>query len=645
MDESTGIAKTDPEEKSVIDEDALCTEIDDNFRMAFEAKKSWAEEAEEDIDFANGKQWTDDEKAKLESQGRPALTFNKIKPIIKLLTGHMLQNSARLEVNPEGGEDQKFSEVMDNLIDHIDESTQLEFNMGYMFSGAQKAGRSWIEFYHDYDDDPIFGQLKSIYHGPFMIYDDPRGTAYDLSDREFCFKIVKRTKSELKELYPKKKDKIDELSLDTEDVEDGMVIKEGDSNNYGIGSGSKVGINATASGFEPKEPQKQYTVKEYWRIKRSEKFCVYFLDKGDMPKFDTEDQAQAEIAKRQAAFIEAGNPPELFKHKLVKRKAREMHVAIKVGGVILEDGKSPMEPYYHGFPFFQYIADWSPEAKDEKERVMGIVRSLKDPQREKNKSRSQFLHILGTSANSGWLGDEEALTDAQWSELKNFGSTPGLTVRKKKGAQLERIQPVAPDLASQAREKAATDDFKEVSGINSDLLAVDQSANPSGKAIALRIRQAITILETDFRNLRYTKKLIGEFLFKVIPTLFDVTKMKKVLGQNFIKENQVEDNLLKTFLIMIEDGKYNVRVAEQGNTKTMREETLEDLMNMVSNGMQIPFEVIADFMTFPNKTEVLNKVKMHQQQQQNAAIAMEAAKKGAASPSNGAPPSLAGMAQ
>jgi hypothetical protein len=624
-EEYTGVKKEgkSEEEKAAAVLDDLKTQLDDDFKLGWTAQTQSAEVMKEDINFYSGNQWTDEERAKLEGQGRPVLTFNKIKPIIKLLTGHMLQNSARLQVSPEGGEDQKFSEVMDKMVDHIDEVSQLEFHMGYLFAGGEKAGRSWIEFHQDYSNDPIFGEMKSIYHGPFKIIPDPRGTAYDLSDRQFCFKIVHKTKSELKELYPEKAEVIEAMGPDDEDPTLGIASPvEGDANNYGNDKGKKkTGLNASTAPGNETDDQRQYTVKEYWYLKREDRFFVYFVNKGDMPKFKTEDEAKAEIEKRKAKFLADGGQEPDWKTIMRKRKVRVMCVAIKVAGEILTQGLSPFEPYYSGFPFFQFIADWNPEADKEEDKFCGIVRSLKDPQREKNKARSQFLHILGTAANSGWIGDDDALTDPQWNELKNFGSTPGIALRKKKGSALDRIQPVAPDLANQVREKAANDDFKEVSGVNSDLLAVDQSSNPSGKAIALRIRQAITILETDFRNFRYTKKLIGQFLFKVIPTLFDVAKMKKVLGENFLRKAQVSDVDLRTFLVLIEDGKYNVRIAEQGNTKTMREETFEDLMEMVKSGMPIPFDVMADFMTFPNKTEVLDKVRQFQEQQQAAAIA------------------------
>lgn len=605
-------------------EATLNKEIDVNFRLAFDAEREWIEAAKEDIEFKAGNQWSDEDKALLKAQRRPCLTFNKIKAFIKLITGHEIQNSARLQVVPEGGEDQRFSDVADRYLQHVDENSELEFNMGYLFGGGQTTGRGHIELEVSYEDDPIFGRLRTLYHGkPGTIFMDPRGTHYDLNqDREFGFKLVKKTKADLKALYPEAEAKIEEIGMDTENPQV-SAGKEGDANNYGASKTSTtIGLNKTSNGALEDPEVGLFHVKEYWRYKRVDCWYVYFVTDGSKPEFKTEEEANAEAEKRKADYLKEGGLPEQWQTIIKKRRKKEMHLAIRCGGVILADGISPHEPYYSGYPFFQFLADWTPEAENMKDAVQGLVRCLKDPQREKNKSRSQFLHIINTAANAGWIADEDALKPHEFEELKQFGSTPGIIIKKKAQSQLTRIEPTSTPVAQQVREKAASDDFKEVSGLNADLLAVDDSANPSGKAIALRIRQGLTILEPDFRNFRYTKKLIGHAIMRMAPSQTDVAKLKKILGERYMAQNGIDGVFLKSFLIAIEDLKYNVRIAERGDTKSNREETFEDLMQMMEKGMQFPFEVLAEFMTIPNKTELIQKVQAYQAQQlQQAALA------------------------
>lgn len=657
LSESSGIEKEDSNESEFLKDEDLKTEIEKNLRISVNAKKTWADAAKEDIEFALGKQWSEEDQATLKDQNRPCLTFNKIKPMIQLVSGHLIQNQARIQVLPEGGEDEAFSAVMDKVLDHIDKQSNLQFKMNYQFAGAERAGRTWIEFFMDYDEDPIFGQLKTNYLGAFKVFPDPNGNEYDLSDCEFCFKIVKLSKGRLKQLYPDKKEEIDGLS---EDVLDGIVTnalptKEGDANNYGADkSKPAIGLNKTGGVDEPEGDQQQYTVVEYWKKEYVDRFFCYFIDDGSIAEYDTEEEANTEVSRRSTQYASMaadellankGIPTQVdqsfrVKHVLRKRRVQRMKFAVMAGNSILTDGlqDSTFEPHYHGFPFFQYIAEWNPETDDEEYRVQSLVRCLKDPQREINKSRSQYLHILNTSANSGWIGDDDALSENKWAELQQFGSTPGIVIRKKVGATLERIHPVEPSLAQNVREKAANDDLKEVSGLNADLLSVDSSASPSGRAIALRMRQAVTILQPSFMNFKLTKRLIGQFLFKIVPSMFDEIKISKILGQRFMADYKLDKMQVKAMLTQIEDGKYDIEVSEAGSMDTLRQETFEDIMTMLEKGMQIPPDVVLEFMNIPDKREVINRIQQFQNEQMQRAAAMEQMKAAPQQPPAAQPP-------
>lgn len=629
------------------DKDAdLIAEIQDNLKLAYQHQQKFANEAKEDIRFALGDQWTDEEREKLLAESRPCLTFNKIRPIVNLIVGHMRQNDARLEVAPEGGEDKKFSAVMDKALDYIDKQSNMAWNLLYQFAAGCRAGRAWVEFYLDHENDPIFGELKSNNLGPFAVYPDPNGEAYDLSDCEYIFKVKKFSKATLKQIFPKKKAEIDALEQDPLAYYlEPTMGKEGDSDNYGQDIKSPGAPNYDlAVAEEGKGDNQQLTTIEYWHKKRVERWFLYDTETGGQEEFETEEEANARKREinlnRQAqqdmtemhALVAGTMPPPRQEYECIikSRSVVQMQASVMAGGIILSSGISPFEPHSSKFPFFQFIFEYNPEAESSELRVQGIVRCIKDSQREVNKARSQFLNILNTSANSGWIGDDDALSADQWIELKNLGASPGIIIKKKKGAILDRIHPVEPSLATQVREKSADDSFKTVSGINSDLLSVDANASPSGRAIALRIRQAVTILEPVFMNFRYTKRLIGEFLLEIIPILMDTAKLKKILGLSFLNAESITDGELRAFLTMIKDGRYDVRIGEQGFTKTLREETFENLMLMMEKGMPLPPDVVLEFTNIPNQKEVIKKVQEYQAQQAQMAQAMQASKQAGA---------------
>lgn len=650
---STGVEKdAEPEAGTGFNDDELRSEIDRNLQYAVKAKASWMDVAKEDIEFCLGEQWTEQEKNDLVNARRQPLVFNKIKPMVQLVTGHLIQNKARIQAFPEGGEDELFTEVMDRAIDHIDKVSHLNYKLSHLFGSAERAGESWLEFHIDYEEDPIFGQLQIPNLGPFKIFMDPSSTEYDLSDASFGFKVVKLSRGKLKQLYPDKAAQIDQYADDfySSVIQNIQNVPSGDESDYGNDPIVPRGGQVSGSDEQLEGDLKDCTTVEYWKREYVERYFAYFVEDGSYEEFDTEEEAKAEVARRQRAEAtrrqeemsmilqkKAGAPvpppmlaidPSTVKieHAIRKRRVKKMKVAVVVGSIFLTDGlvDSPFEPHYSGFPFFRHIAEYYPDADKPELRVQSMVRSLKDPQREVNKARSQYLHILNTSANSGWIGDDDALTEAQWEEVRQFGAVPGITIRKKRGTQLDRIHPVEPSMAQQVREKSATNDFKEVSGLNADMLAMDQSANPSGKAIALRIRQAITILQTSFENFRFTKMMIGDFLFSIIPVMFDAAKLEKVLGQKFMAENQLNRAMIQTYLTMIEDGKYNVQISEAGAPDTLRAETFEDIMELVKSGMPFPPDMVIEFMNIPNKTEMVNRLKEYQQQAAQAAAQQNA---------------------
>ena len=62
------------------------------FQDAVDKSRDWRKEAKEDYRFVSGKQWKNADKEQLEKFGRPAITINKIKPLMNVLSGYQRLN-------------------------------------------------------------------------------------------------------------------------------------------------------------------------------------------------------------------------------------------------------------------------------------------------------------------------------------------------------------------------------------------------------------------------------------------------------------------------------------------------------------------------------------------------------------------------
>ena len=604
--------------------DPLRREIIDRFKYASSHYSPWTTEAKEDYAFALGDQWTEEEREELKKQARPCLVFNRIRPLINLVSGYQRENASRIKVNPEGGEDRIFSEVMDRAIKFIDKTSHLNFKMGYWFDDGLYCGKGWLEAILTYDKDPIRGEIKFKQRSPYQILPDPDFLEYDLNEgARYCFKVVKLSKAELLELYPKKKKIIENLIKDADDPTEtvpGSVLQEGSDDDYGNRPNITTVVKKTDEDEESDlEEDEKFTVKEYWRPKLVEKHFVIDVVSGEPKKFDTHEEAEAFLTNQGFG-------------KIIMRKVPQMHVTAYCAGWILqEDELSPFEPYYSGYPFFRFLADWAPNAESETLRVQGVSRSLKDPQREKNKAKSQNLHILNTQANSGWIGDGDALTPTGWTDLEKMGSKPGITVKKKKGSELREILPKGPNAGHIQREEKADEEFKQIAGINPDLMGF-QEGTASGRAISMRIKQAILSLVRLFFNYRYSKEIIGNFLLEMVPMLFDSKKLMKVLGPDYMRKaldpekypEGLQEGHVDAFLQMVEDNKYDVYVSEADQNATIRFEIFQELTELLKAGAPIPIDLLIDYLDIPNSEEVKQKIK--EQQQMQMAAAQQAAK-------------------
>jgi len=598
-------------------DEGIKEELLDRYKYAQEHYAEWIEAATEDYQFALGQQWSDEDLATLKEQGRPAMTFNRIKPLINLIGGYQRENTARIKVSPEGGEDLIFSEVMDRALKAVDKWSHFNYQLGYLWDEGTIVGKSFIEASLDYAKDPIKGELQFNLIDYDIVLPDPNNKSYDMNSGDFVIKNVKLTKSRLKALFPKKKKLIDGFTADTDDeVENGLgaTLELGPDNDYDAKEGTVVQRTTQEAQEDDAESEHeedtQFTLKEYWYKKYVTRYFCVDPDSKEPRGFEKKAEAEAFIAN-------------LPGQEVIERTVPQVWVADYCAGFILQDVKSPFEPYYSGFPIFRYIAEWSPSAKSEKLRTQGITRQLIDPQKEYNKSISQNLHILNTQANSGWVGYSGDLTDQGWRDLEKMGAKPGVIIKtQNKDSTLREILPKAPNMGQIERRQMASEEFKQISGFNPDLLGLQEGGTDSGRAISLRIKQGVMSLVRMFWNFRYTKEIIADFILQILPTILEADSLSKILGQKFMQGYASQDmpqgltlGHLQAYLQMISDHKYNVEVSEQGQTATSRYETLSQLIELSKTGFGLPPSLLLDFMDIPNVEEIKKKVEAWQQQQ------------------------------
>lgn len=508
-----------------------CEEIE-KFEIALEYKRDWKELALESYAFVVGDQWEKEDIDKLTAEGKPALTLNKIQALIFLVSGIQRQNRTDFRAFPVGEEDSIKAEVITYLLKDMQRICDSDYKQSEQFEDGIICGEGWLEPWQNYEHDLIHGNLEFRRRSPLHIYPDPAAKEYDLSDaRYICAHTPNIDKDELIKLFPHKKNEIEDLPLKKEfydsDLSGGLKIRERLGGDYGD-------IDISGTSHVDDAEVLPYELVEYYFYKYEPKYLIVdsytedptqkysILDK----KSDAED-----IVTTKKSEYGAGADIEI-----IERVIKVPYIKSFVNGIEIMEFISPFYPEYKKIALFPFYAHWTQAPIEKKElQIQGIVQSLKDPQREINKRHSQALHHLNTATNSGWLSKKKGgFTDIE--KVEKYGSTSGI-VLEFDSEKPEQIQPQQLSTGHEALVAIANEDIKQISGINTELLAASDKSSTSGRAIHLRQQQGLMIIQRILDNFARTQREVGRFFISQIGLMYDVRKAQRAVGEAWLKSH------------------------------------------------------------------------------------------------------------
>lgn len=643
----------DPKPKPKKKDELTAKDILGDFKNAWEYFKKWRDHAMEDVEFALGKQWEDSDLAQLEEAKVRGLTINKIRPTIFLLTGIESQNRTDFVAFPTGDEDSVPAEISTDLIKDAMKNSDGNYKFSETYESGLMAGAAFLEPYLDYTDNLLYGKLKWKVNKFDKVFPDPRSEEYDLSDARFvCKLLVDLELNQLKELFPnriKELDKIDEqmgkLNIDGIGLEKDQTGTDIQRKGYTDNKDELV----PGTVVKPKYDLLEYQYKNY-----VPKYYVADKELGTITEYETEEAANNFVKGATEKEVEAGVEPTA---KVLIRMIPEIWMAYIIGntGEIFENERAWSYPRWKSWtqiPFYVYRSNDPVKKENRHLLIQGIVRGLKDPQRELNKRKTQELRILNTSANSGWLAVKGAWVDPK--KVEDFGATPGVNLEwdwdKAHGIMPQKITPTQLSQGHSQLAQENANDMKEISGINTDLLAMAEGGQDSGRAIALRQKQGMVMVQKVFDNLSRTKRIVGRFILSQLGEIYDAKTAIKVLGDAFIQQNfqapvmmqgpggqqipaldpktgQPQMQLDKqkvalTFDQVLKDaqmGEHDVEIGEGANNETVKFGNFQMLMEMAKT-LPIPPDILIDesLLSTASKERIKAAIEQAQLAAQNA---------------------------
>jgi hypothetical protein len=563
----------------------IATKSYDWLREARENDTEWREFSKKSQDYYLGRQWDRADESRMRDTKRAALTVNQIRSLIKLVTGYQRQNRYPIRIYGNEQSDEPTAALLEELVQNIIVNQLYQYQDSQRFLHGIVTGRGYMFGKMDYSDDWM-GQVKLHSRiNPRHVYFDPLSKDITLADAEYITWVELIRESNLRALIGDEeiaKYKVAELQhLDWEsdfDPEDWPVAGSG---KYFAGApgdrwwGRKGGVIPTGA---------FYKVQNVFYRTWVDDFILTDRQTGQSYPVESRKQGQEIIKQR---------PNDLL---MVQRRVQRIKSALVCGNQVFDHKDSatghkifPIIPYFGGY----YLG-----------RTFGLVEDLTDIQDFVNKRFSNYAHILNTTANPGWIGDEDAVED--WMTFEREASKPAPVIKKRKGSSLERLDSGSIPGAETRGMTDGTELIKIVSGINPDMVG-QSDKDTSGRAIMLRQQQGYQILAENVDNHRLAQTQTAQWMVDAIQNNYTYEKTFRIIMPNnqvkYATLNQRVTDMMGAVENVLNDvtiGDYDVIVSDQAVSPSLKYLHFQELIEIVrETGVGIPPEVLVKASNLP----------------------------------------------
>lgn len=533
-------------------------------------------------------QWDEAAKAKLELEGRPALTFNMILAVINTALGEHIRRDLQVAFKPRRNASRDVATVLNKLTMQILHANRFKYVEMQVAADGLIQDRGFFDIRMDFDDH-MQGEVKITSLDPISVVLDPDAKEYDPATWNEV--IVTRWMS-LDEIGGKYgKDKVNSIRSHVQSGEhmryDSVKFED---NTFGQATTSGQAYLYEASNDMRDIRSVRVIERQHyqWTMERM------FVDPqtGDMAEVPS-----GWSDKKAKAFAEK---MQLFMHK---RPGRRVRWTVTADQIELFDDWSIYQTFTV-VPFFPYFR---------RGVAFGMVKNLVGPQEYLNKTRSQELHIVNTTANSGWTVEEGTLVNMTVDELEERGAETGLILEHARGSQPpQKIQPNSvPTGLDRISEKAAFA-IREISGVNDGMLGFS-AATVSGVALDRKTQQGQVQLEVPSTHMELTRRLVAEKILELIQDFYTEERVIQITTDPNpqAEAEELHINAIDAAGQVVNDvtrGDYDVVISTSPRRDNYEEGQFATLMDMRMNGLAIPDTVIIRHSDLAERDEIAAEV-------------------------------------
>ena len=543
--------------------------------------------------YYRGEQWDDFDMQMLDDQGRPALTINTILPTINAVLAEQSSKKADIQFKPRGGGEQDVADVLTQVYAYVADNNKLDWVEQQVFSDGLIQDRGYFDVRVDFEEH-VQGEIKIEAKDPLDILIDPDAKHYDPRTWNEIFETKWMSIDEIEETYGQEKaDKLRMLAeTGTTLGADSMEYEEeryGDTEQDGYGQ------------QYPGDPENARMLRSIRVIERQYyklDDCMYYVDpvSGDKRKVPN-----AWGKKKREKFADE------FGLDIITKKMRRVRWTVTADTVVLFDDFSPYD-HFTIVPYFPYFRRGKP---------FGMVRNLLSPQEQLNKISSQELHIVNTTANSGWIVESGSLSGMTADDLEEHGAETGLVLEYNRGSTPPgKIPPNQIPTGLDRISQKAAQNIKQISGITEAMLGMD-SPEVSGVAIQAKQNRGSMLLQVPLDNLAKTRQYLAEKILHMVQSYYTEERIIQITDEYdpYKPRQKLRVNEMTPEGEIINDltlGEYDVIVGTAPARDNFDEMQFAEAIELRQVGVPIPDDMIVEYSHLSRKADIAERIRQMQ---------------------------------
>lgn len=544
----------------------------------------YVEKADKCYRFFMGDQWDPADKEKLAAVKRPAMTINKIMSTVSNVLGEQIQNRSEVAYRPRGGSSDEVAEALTKVFKQVSDNNKLDWLRSDMFQDGIITSRGFLDARIGYRDS-MQGEVEITKLNPKNVIIDPDGEEYDPDTWADVFTTKWVTADDIAVLY---------------NQEDAEYLRAREQSFFPYGYDSIQAFRDRfgdrfnpmySGGHEQTNVMRNLRIieRQYRELDRQQHFVSVDGDTRPIPK----DWDRNKIA----LFVDQ------FGFQVVPKLVRRIKWTVICDHVVLHDDWSPYK-HFTVIPYFPHFLHG---------RTLGLVENLLDPQEVLNKVTSQELHVINTTANSGYKVKAGALTNMTVEELEQKGAQTGIVIEVN-GDPDKDVQKIQPNQVPQGLDRMsykAEEHIKTISGVSDSMQGFDRE-DVAAKAIQAKRQAGSTNLVKPLDSLVRTDHILARNVLDLIQDFYTeerlITITKDVVTgetETFAVNQASPEGTIVNDLTL---GEYSVVVSSVPLRETLEDSQFEQAMALREAGVAIPDSVLIDSSRLQRKSDIIKAI-------------------------------------